>query len=253
MKENQLRQPWERMERRGKEWFYQFMQLRNPRVNLQELDPCSQKWHQESDSAAAAPTLVSATEVTSFSGTLTLRSFSDAFSRLSAPNLLALWLKHSPPWLNSSRKGPEMSLLTWPSLWPFPLRPGEWNTLGSLSGVSNHMYRMRFPKEIQACFLLFLGWRMESLCSSGWLRTLYVDQASLELTETCLPLPPNAGTKGVHHCTWLESKTSTRRKKAVNHVSVCQTRYLCTLYLCFLNRIPSFHSIYGEYRLFLQH
>ncbi|GAB1296262.1 Phosphoinositide 3-kinase regulatory subunit 6 [Apodemus speciosus] len=39
--------------------------------------------------------------------------------------------------------------------------------------------------------------KVVSLHSSGCPGTCYVDQADLELTEICLPLPPNAGTKGI--------------------------------------------------------
>jgi hypothetical protein len=38
-----------------------------------------------------------------------------------------------------------------------------------------------------------------SLCSPGYPGTHSVDQAGLELKKLCLPLPPSAGIKGVHH------------------------------------------------------
>ena len=37
------------------------------------------------------------------------------------------------------------------------------------------------------------------------LRTHYVDQAGLELIEICLPLPSNAGIKGVSYHAWHKS------------------------------------------------
>lgn len=41
---------------------------------------------------------------------------------------------------------------------------------------------------ICVCLLVVLFLRQVSLCSPGYLRTNYVDQASLEVTEICLAL-----------------------------------------------------------------
>jgi hypothetical protein len=40
------------------------------------------------------------------------------------------------------------------------------------------------------CWFLVSFWDRVSLCSPGWPGTCFVDQAGLELTEICLPLPP---------------------------------------------------------------
>ena len=38
--------------------------------------------------------------------------------------------------------------------------------------------------------LSYVFWNRVSLCSPSYARTISVDQAGLELTEICLPLPP---------------------------------------------------------------
>lgn len=38
-----------------------------------------------------------------------------------------------------------------------------------------------------------------SVALEAVLELALIDQAGLKITEICLPLPPSAGTKGVHH------------------------------------------------------
>jgi hypothetical protein len=54
------------------------------------------------------------------------------------------------------------------------------------------------------CFVLFCCFDRVSLCNRAWLSwTHFVDEADLELTELCLPLPLSARVKGVCHHTWI--------------------------------------------------
>ena len=47
-------------------------------------------------------------------------------------------------------------------------------------------------------FLVLFVCDRVSLCSLNWLGTHYIDQATLEFTELCLPLPPlMLGSKGI--------------------------------------------------------
>lgn len=51
------------------------------------------------------------------------------------------------------------------------------------------------------CFVLKTG--SHSLCISGSFETHYADQAGLELTETCLPLPPGARATAARSTTYF--------------------------------------------------